>query len=196
MDPVLDNTPQVRKKEIKALANLLVIKITAVVVLFLAPVLVSVLTFTVYFYIDDDIRYDRVFTALAFMNLIRLPMSSLPNAVSNVSDFLIAIKRLNGFMEEKELQHLSASSSSSSNTLPAGTIRLEHASFTWKDKDEVTIANATGASLEVDKVAPQLTLKDITIHVRPGQLVAVVGLVRFLFNFIFFFLRVKVGLIT
>ena len=74
---------------------MLFLKLVAVVVLFLAPVVVSVLTFTVYFYIEPVVSVDRVFTGLAFINVIRLPMSSLPNAVSNFADLLVAFNRIN-----------------------------------------------------------------------------------------------------
>jgi hypothetical protein len=68
---------QVRQTEVRALARLLLIKLMSIVTLFLAPTLISVLTFTVYFALNqDDIRLDRVFAGLAFINIIRLPVSS------------------------------------------------------------------------------------------------------------------------
>jgi hypothetical protein len=67
---------QVRQTEVRALARLLLIKLMSIVTLFLAPTLISVLTFTIYFALNqDDIRLDRVFAGLAFINLLRLPVS-------------------------------------------------------------------------------------------------------------------------
>jgi hypothetical protein len=53
---------QVRQKEIKALAWLLLLKLFAVVMLFLAPVVVSTLSMTVYMSITPHISVDAVFT--------------------------------------------------------------------------------------------------------------------------------------
>lgn len=153
--PVGEMIERVRKEEIVALAALLMIKVTAVVVLFLAPVLVSVVTFTVYFYIDDEPRLDRVFTALAFMNLIRLPMSAMPNAVANVADYRIAMRRVNAFMLEKELEPAATptpppTDDSASTGEGDIVIRLEHADFTWAD-DELATASAAAAAIAVQK---------------------------------------------
>jgi ATP-binding cassette, subfamily C (CFTR/MRP), member 1 len=93
--PLGDMIEAVRAQEIVALTRMLVTKITAVVGLFLAPVAVSAATFTAYLLLEPNVSTERVFTALAFCNLIRLPMSSMPNAISNLSDFVIAVKRVN-----------------------------------------------------------------------------------------------------
>lgn len=95
--PIAEMIEAVRNQEIKALARMLTTKITAIVSLFLAPVVVSAAMFTAYFLSEkDDVSVERVFTALAFCNLIRLPMSSMPNAISNLSDMMVAVKRVNG----------------------------------------------------------------------------------------------------
>lgn len=93
--PIGEMIEAVRGQEIKALARMLGTKITAIVSLFLAPVVLSAAVFTAYMLLEKDVSTERVFTALAFCNLIRLPMSSMPNAISNVSDFWIAAKRIN-----------------------------------------------------------------------------------------------------
>jgi ABC-type multidrug transport system fused ATPase/permease subunit len=153
--PVGEMIEKVRKEEIVALAALLMIKVTAVVVLFLAPVLVSVVTFTVYFYIDDEPRLDRVFTALAFMNLIRLPMSAMPNAVANLADYRIAMRRVNAFMKEKEMEPaVTPRPPPVDDSVSTGdadiVIRLEHADFTWAD-DELATASAAAAVIALRK---------------------------------------------
>jgi ABC-type multidrug transport system fused ATPase/permease subunit len=84
----------VRNKEIGALRWLLSLKLVAVVVLFLAPAVVSAVAFSVYFSINSTVSLDQVFTGLAFMNIVRLPMSSLPNAVANIADFFVAARRV------------------------------------------------------------------------------------------------------
>lgn len=96
--PIGEMIEAVRNEEIAALTRMLVTKVTVVVGLFLAPVVLSASVFTAYFLLEMDASPERVFTALAFCNLIRLPMSSLPNAISNLSDFLIAVKRVNRYV--------------------------------------------------------------------------------------------------
>lgn len=92
--PIGEMIEAVRNQEIAALTRMLVTKVTAVVGLFLAPVLLSASVFTAYILLEKDLSTERVFTALAFCNLVRLPMSSLPNAISNLSDLVIAVKRV------------------------------------------------------------------------------------------------------
>lgn len=85
---------QVRQREVSALSRLLWVKFSAIVVLFLAPTLISVLTFSLYMRLAERVRLDEVFAGLAFMNIIRLPMSALPQATSAFADLRVAMKRI------------------------------------------------------------------------------------------------------
>lgn len=177
--PIAEMIEAVRNQEIKALARMLTTKITAIVSLFLAPVVVSAAMFTAYFLLEKDgVSVERVFTALAFCNLIRLPMSSMPNAISNLSDMFVAVKRVDGFMTETELEQPAAAAATvpqepqpQQQPLPPGAIRLEHASFSW-DADGPVSTTTTGSGSEPP---PAVTLRDVTLEIKPGQLVAVVG---------------------
>lgn len=111
-------------------------------------------------------------------------------------------------MKEKELQQLSDADDvveGEEETEP-GTIRLHHCDFTWGDPADLQLPpTPTGATASPDQIeqglatttpaaaqlssptnGSSLTLKDITLTIKPGQLTAVIGPVSLIHTFVFF----------
>ncbi|KAI8422379.1 hypothetical protein MSG28_006239 [Choristoneura fumiferana] len=118
---------------------------------------VSLMSFGCYVLVNDTEVLDskKAFVALSLFNILRFPLSMLPNVISNVVQTSVGIKRLNKFMNCDELD-LDAVEHDLKDPNP---LLIENGNFSWGNKDA------------------DLTLKNITMSVPKGSLVAVVGAV-------------------
>ncbi|CAN8012883.1 unnamed protein product, partial [Ixodes pacificus] len=84
--------------------------------------------------------------------LLRGPMYTLPDAISRLIRCKVSLKRLSAFLEEAELDEEAIGT----NPEKGDAVSLRQASFTWaREEPEV--------------------LRDLTLSVKEGSLVAVVG---------------------
>ncbi|CAN7946164.1 unnamed protein product, partial [Ixodes pacificus] len=92
------------------------------------------------------------FTCLSLFMLLRGPMYTLPDAISRLIRCKVSLKRLSAFLEEAELDEEAIGT----NPEKGDAVSLRQASFTWaREEPEV--------------------LRDLTLSVKEGSLVAVVG---------------------
>jgi ABC-type bacteriocin/lantibiotic exporter with double-glycine peptidase domain len=185
-----------------------------------APVLVLLGTFSVFVLAGGTPTVARVFTVFALMNMVRLPLFVIPMAISRYVEACVALRRLDDFFNNDELQYLARTppivtpllaAAAASAQLPAVAetspkdanganglaIELENADFAWAPPDEDSevhgdgdaVTPATGAAAAAGTAAAegsattdpgagarqQVTLKNVTLRVPHGKLVAVVG---------------------
>ncbi|KAG8247923.1 Canalicular multispecific organic anion transporter 1 [Homalodisca vitripennis] len=120
--------------------------------------LVSFATFGTFVLIDERnvLTAEIAFVATALFNVMRIPIAMLPMTVQLLLQFLVAVKRINKFMNAEELD-LESVSHDKSRKEP---LIIEDGTFSWDSK------HAEGA-----------VLRNITLKIEPGKLVAVVGAV-------------------
>ncbi|XP_046687763.1 ATP-binding cassette sub-family C member 2-like [Homalodisca vitripennis] len=94
------------------------------------------------------------FVACALFNVMRFPIYYTPMMVQFIIQFLVALKRINKFMNADELDFTSVSH----DTNKKEPLIIEDGTFSWGTEED-------------DKPV----LRNITLKVQPGQLVAVVG---------------------
>ncbi|XP_072168419.1 multidrug resistance-associated protein 1-like [Diadema setosum] len=119
-----------------------------------APVLVSVTTFAVYVVSDEEnvLDAEKAFVSIALFNILRFPLSIMPNLISNIVQVSVSLKRLDKFLKSEELDPQNVDHFN----MPGHSITIDSGQFTW-DREEKT------------------TLTDITLDIKKGSLVAVVG---------------------
>ncbi|XP_071481121.1 multidrug resistance-associated protein 1-like [Diadema antillarum] len=119
-----------------------------------APVLVSVTTFAVYVVSDEEnvLDAEKAFVSIALFNILRFPLSIMPNLISNIVQVSVSLKRLDKFLKSEELDPQNVDHFN----MPGHSITIDSGQFTW-DREEKT------------------TLSDITLDIKKGSLVAVVG---------------------
>ncbi|XP_026732665.1 multidrug resistance-associated protein 1-like isoform X2 [Trichoplusia ni] len=119
------------------------------------PFLVSLMSFTCFVLVNDKEVLDsqRAFVALSLFNILRFPMSMLPNVIADIIQTAVSIKRLNKFLNAEELD----TTSIEHNDDEKDQILIENGFFTWGDHDSEPV------------------LKNINLHIPRGSLVAVVG---------------------
>ncbi|GAA5915191.1 hypothetical protein JCM6882_001133 [Rhodosporidiobolus microsporus] len=103
---------------------------------------------------------DVVFPAMALFQMLQIPLSILPPMIGQLMESLVSIRRITDFLLAEELQ---------------GTVKNEVPSRELKIGDEVvSVRNADFTWSAPDSPGPK-TLEDISLSVKKGSLVAVVG---------------------
>ncbi|KAB1271001.1 Canalicular multispecific organic anion transporter 1 [Camelus dromedarius] len=146
----------IRKKELKNLLMFGRLQSVIIFLLYLTPVLVSVITFSVYVLVDSNNILDaqKAFTSITLFNILRFPMSMLPMLISSMLQASVSIERLEKYLGGDELDTSAIRHDCNFDK----AVQFSEASFTWDHDLEVTI-------------------RDVNLDIMPGQLVAIVGTV-------------------
>ncbi|KAI8604400.1 P-loop containing nucleoside triphosphate hydrolase protein [Dissophora ornata] len=155
-----DRVTRVRAKEIRELRRGMYLKITSFAVVFSAPVLTTLACICVYELTDDrgvrgGVKASVVFTILSIFNTLRYPLIMLPIAVKTTLGALLSFDRLDDFLRLPEVEPLLIHGDSDIASL---RIYIKDADFGWPGSQE-----------------SNPTLKFISMSVKPGELVAIVG---------------------
>uniref|UniRef100_A0A8D2JJF9 ATP binding cassette subfamily C member 2 n=1 Tax=Sciurus vulgaris TaxID=55149 RepID=A0A8D2JJF9_SCIVU len=151
-----DQVHNIRKKELKNLRLFGQLQSLMILILQLAPVLVSVITFAVYVLVDSNniLDAEKAFTSITLFNILRFPLSMLPMMISSVLQASVSIERLEKYLGGDDLD---TSAIRHDHNLDKA-VQFSEASFTWDPDAETTI-------------------QDVNLDIMEGQLVAVVGTV-------------------
>ncbi|KAM0052069.1 putative ABC-type xenobiotic transporter [Helianthus debilis subsp. tardiflorus] len=117
------------------------------------PVLVAVISFGFFTLLGGDLTPSRAFTSLSLFTVLRTPLNTLPNLITQAVNAYISLQRLEELFLAEERILLP------NPPLEAGlpAISIKNGYFSW------------------DPNAPKPTLSDINIDIQVGSLVAIVG---------------------
>ncbi|XP_005407735.1 PREDICTED: canalicular multispecific organic anion transporter 1 [Chinchilla lanigera] len=151
-----DQVNYLRKKELKNLLTFGQLQSMIIFFLQLAPILVSVTTFSVYVLVDSNniLDAEKAFTSITLFNILRFPLTTLPMVISSVLQASVSIERLEKYLGGDDLDTSAIRHVCNFDK----AVQFSEASFTWDLDSEATI-------------------RDVNLDVMPGQLVAVVGTV-------------------
>ncbi|XP_054584878.1 ATP-binding cassette sub-family C member 2 [Eptesicus fuscus] len=146
----------IRKKELKNLLTFGQMQSMIVFLLYLTPVLVSVITFSVYVLVDSNNVLDakKAFTSITLFNILRFPLSMFPMMISSLLQASVSKERLEKYLGGDDLDTSAIRQDCNFDKV----VQFSEASFTWDQETEPTI-------------------RDVNLDIMPGQLVAVVGTV-------------------
>ncbi|EGG24152.1 ABC transporter C family protein [Cavenderia fasciculata] len=116
-----------RNLEVKALAKFSYIRACLIFIVSAVPTIVSILVFTTVFKADTGVSADKVFSALAYLNILRMPLSFLPLIIAMLAQVKVATDRIAAFLllsERKPVEEIN-----DPNT--ADGIYVENANFNW-----------------------------------------------------------------
>ncbi|XP_063443624.1 multidrug resistance-associated protein 1-like isoform X2 [Mytilus trossulus] len=144
----------IRNKELVVLRRMAYLNAVVSFTWTTAPFLVSLVTFAVYVMIDPGniLDADKAFVSLSLFNILRFPLSMLPQVISMLVQASVSLKRIQTFLNNDELDY----SAFSRDINAKHAITIEKGVFSW----------------EKDSTA---TLKEMSIEIPDGSLVAVVG---------------------
>ncbi|KAM3606183.1 uncharacterized protein V6R79_012047 [Siganus canaliculatus] len=121
-----------------------------------APALVSLASFAVFVLVSSEnvLTPEKAFTSISLFNILRFPLAMLPMLIAAIVQTGVSKKRLEKFLAGEDLETDIVRHDSSFQT----AISICNGSFSWERDGEPL-------------------LKDMSLDIKPGQLVAVVGAV-------------------
>uniref|UniRef100_A0A8B9FKZ9 Canalicular multispecific organic anion transporter 2 n=1 Tax=Amazona collaria TaxID=241587 RepID=A0A8B9FKZ9_9PSIT len=146
---------EIRKNELRVLKKSAYLNSLSNFAWISAPFLVALTTFAVYVSVDEKniLDAEKAFVSLSLFNILKFPLSMLPQVISNIVQTSVSLKRIQQFLSHDELDPNSVETKA---IAPGNAISVTNASFSW------------GKELKP-------SLKDINLLVPSGALVAVVG---------------------
>uniref|UniRef100_A0AAY4E5D3 Uncharacterized protein n=1 Tax=Denticeps clupeoides TaxID=299321 RepID=A0AAY4E5D3_9TELE len=140
---------EIREEELKVMRKFAYLSSVSTFIFSCAPALVSLASFAVYVSVSPDNVLDaqKAFTSISLFNILRFPLAMLPMLIASMVQVMLYRTPL-----------FSMYYSVCWFYLPGSAVSISEGSFSWgKDADPV--------------------LKNVSLEVKPGQLVAVVGAV-------------------
>ncbi|XP_071386567.1 ATP-binding cassette sub-family C member 2 [Centroberyx affinis] len=121
-----------------------------------APALVSLATFAVFVGVSSEnvLNAEKAFTSISLFNILRFPLATLPMLIAAMVQATVSRKRLEKFLGGEDLDSDSVSHDPSFNT----AVSVCDGSFAWEKEAEAVLRN-------------------VSLDIKPGRLVAVVGAV-------------------
>ncbi|NWS44058.1 MRP3 protein, partial [Probosciger aterrimus] len=146
---------ELRKNELRVLKKSAYLNSLSTFAWVSAPFLVALTTFAVYVSVDERniLDAEKAFVSLSLFNILKFPLSMLPQVISNIVQTSVSLKRIQQFLSHDELD---PNSVETKVIAPGNAISVTNASFSW------------GKELKP-------SLKDINLLVPSGALVAIVG---------------------
>jgi ATP-binding cassette subfamily C (CFTR/MRP) protein 1 len=150
-------------------------------VVIVTPVVATAITFVaVTVPSNTPLAAADAFAALALFNVLRFPLMNLGEAVAGGAQTLVSIRRLTALLDKAECvpggPHGGRSAARADADAPAG-IRAEDASFWWPEVPSALPRTTDGEAPGAADDTHAFTLRNVSLHVRPGELLAVVGAV-------------------
>ncbi|KAK3523187.1 hypothetical protein QTP86_021720 [Hemibagrus guttatus] len=146
----------VREKELKVMRKFAYLSSVSTFIFSCAPALVSLATFAVFVSVSPDNILDaqKAFTSISLFNILRFPLAMLPMLISSIVQTTVSKKRLEKFLGGEDLDTMAVQHTDSKDT----AVSINNGTFTWGIDSEPVLQN-------------------VSLDIKPGRLVAVVGAV-------------------
>lgn len=145
-----------REEELKVLKKFAYLSSVSTFIMSCAPALVSLATFATFVGVSSDnvLTAAKAFTSISLFNILRFPLAMLPMLIAAMVQTAVSKKRLEKFLGGEDLESDIVQHDPTFNT----AISVCEGSFSWERES-----------------AP--LLKNVSLEIKPGRLVAVVGAV-------------------
>ncbi|XP_068597286.1 ATP-binding cassette sub-family C member 2 [Brachionichthys hirsutus] len=146
----------IRDQELKVMKKFAYLASVSTFIFQCAPALVSLVTLGVFVWVSTDnvLTAEKAFTSIALFNIMRFPLALLPILIATMVQTTVSRKRLEKFLGGDDLESDIVKHDPSFNS----AVSIRDGSFAW-EKDAEPL------------------LKNVSLDIKPGRLVAVVGAV-------------------
>uniref|UniRef100_A0A672I7Y0 ATP-binding cassette, sub-family C (CFTR/MRP), member 2 n=1 Tax=Salarias fasciatus TaxID=181472 RepID=A0A672I7Y0_SALFA len=143
----------IREKELKVMTKFSYLSSVSTFLLTCAPALVCLVSFAVFVGVSPDnmLTAEKAFTSISLFNILQFPLAMLPMIIASIVQTTVSKKRLEKFLSGEDIEAGAVQHNSSFSIVCDGT-------FAWERDAEPL-------------------LKNVSLEIKPGQLVAVVGAV-------------------
>ncbi|KAG9266673.1 multidrug resistance-associated protein 7 isoform X1 [Astyanax mexicanus] len=159
-----------RKKELSHLKALKYLDAVCVYTWAALPVVISILTFLTYVLLGNTLTAAKVFTTLALVGMLILPLNAFPWVLNGTLEAKVSLDRIQRFLLLRN-QDFAAYYSQVSPEDPLTSIQMTQANFSWNRSDDLN-SDSDG---EDRGPTGSLYLHNLNLSVRKGSLVVVVG---------------------
>ncbi|XP_038251340.1 ATP-binding cassette sub-family C member 10 [Dermochelys coriacea] len=155
-----------RAKELKKLRAIKYLDAVCVYLWAALPVVVSIVIFITYVLLGHQLTATKVFTALALVGMLILPLNNFPWVLNGILDAKVSLDRIQCFLELSD-QDLHAYYTTDGPTDPSSALEMHHSTFSWSPtREESTKQHLSRGTL-------QIFIQDLAV--AKGALVGVVG---------------------
>ncbi|XP_078129766.1 ATP-binding cassette sub-family C member 10 isoform X1 [Sander vitreus] len=161
-----------RKQELSHLKALKYLDAMCVYTWAALPVVISILTFVTYVLLGNQLTAAKVFTTLALVGMLVIPLNSFPWVLNGILEAKVSLDRIQRFFKltNQDLQtHYALVSPEDSQT----SILLSQGTFSWQGPDGPN--QKKEGENETRAAEGSLLLHGLTLHITKGSLVVVVG---------------------
>lgn len=146
----------IRGQELKVMRKFAYLTSVSTFIFSCAPALVSLATFAVFVGVSPNnvLTAEKAFTSISLFNILRFPLAMLPMLIAAMVQTTVSRKRLEKFLGGEDLESGIVRHDPSFNT----AVSICDASFAWEREAEPL-------------------LKNVSLDIKPGRLLAVVGAV-------------------
>ncbi|XP_015276967.1 PREDICTED: multidrug resistance-associated protein 7 [Gekko japonicus] len=155
-----------RAKELKSLRAIKYLDAVCVYLWAALPVVVSIVIFITYVLLGHQLSATKVFTALALVGMLILPLNNFPWVLNGILEAKVSLDRIQHFLELTD-QDLDAYYSRAGPSDPCSTLEMHQSTFSWSPPSK------DGAEQHGPRGSLQLFIEDLTV--AKGKLVGVVG---------------------
>ncbi|KAJ3384086.1 Multidrug resistance-associated protein 1, partial [Entophlyctis sp. JEL0112] len=186
-DSFLQRIFAIRQKELKAVVSGNTVRAVLTASGFAIPVLASVFTFIVYYVISPEFNPTVIFTALSLFNLLRGPLTFVPQMIGSWADARVALARIQSILMSAESEF-----SPTIDVAAKNGIVVKNGDFVWDTAtapmergdpflpadSPIGMESAKGDGVRLAQPASvPATLREINFEIPAGKLVAIVGAV-------------------
>ncbi|KAG5675829.1 hypothetical protein PVAND_005699 [Polypedilum vanderplanki] len=141
---------KIRKTEMRIIKKIALYNAGTYFIWSLAPFIVAMVSFITYVLLGGTLTSESAFISLALFNILRFPMTFFPMLINFLMQSLVAVKRIDKFLNSKEIDSTNVS------YLPCDkAMYIKNGTFSWDGTIKV--------------------LKNINMAIKKGSLSAVVG---------------------
>ncbi|XP_044069110.1 canalicular multispecific organic anion transporter 1 isoform X2 [Siniperca chuatsi] len=146
----------IRGQELKVMRKFAYLTSVSTFIFSCAPALVSLATFAVFVGVSSNnvLTAEKAFTSISLFNILRFPLAMLPMLIAAIVQTTVSRKRLEKFLGGEDLESDIVRHDPSFNS----AVSVCDGSFAWEKEAEPL-------------------LKNVSLDIKPGRLVAVVGAV-------------------
>ncbi|NXS08480.1 MRP7 protein, partial [Neodrepanis coruscans] len=155
-----------RAKELQKLRAIKYLDALCVYLWAALPVVISIAIFVTYVLFGHQLTATKVFTALALVGMLILPLNSLPWVLNGILEAKVSLDRIQHFLELMD-QDLEAYYALDSPSDTATAIEMQCAAFSWVPVEEKSTRQP------LSKGILQLNIENLSV--RKGMLLGIVG---------------------
>ncbi|EDO46846.1 predicted protein, partial [Nematostella vectensis] len=143
------------------------------------PIIISILTFTTYVLMGNQLTAAKVFTSVALFQMLITPLNAFPWVINGMMEAWVSVKRLQAFLTLEELDpdnyyiYIPAQSA-------GDAVQIVDGHFSWRYKPPQQEAKETKdvenlAEIETEVKSTVGLLSGLNLSIRKGQLIGVIG---------------------